>query len=169
MKERVQVMQEYLTERKFPADISERVRKHCMNKWKRTVSCRCSSWLVRLTCLKIFDEQFLLNEIPSKLRFNLLQYVHSDLIENVNLLKASESRACCVADPSLMSCLAAVHVECPGVLMSLLPRIRVTTFQPNEVILEYNDTSYNFYIVRSSRDNQLLLVTNAHCRSRWEK
>ncbi|EKX40720.1 hypothetical protein GUITHDRAFT_113250 [Guillardia theta CCMP2712] len=113
MKERVQVMQEYLTERKFPADISDRVRKHCMNKWKRT----------------IFDEQFLLNEIPSKLRFSLLQYVHSDLIENVNLLKA-------------------IHVECPGVLMSLLPRIKVTTFQPNEVILEYNDTSYNFYIIK---------------------
>eukprot|EP00960_Hanusia_phi_P014474 427045-Hanusia_phi.AAC.4 len=38
MKERVQIMQEYLVERKFPSEICERVRKHCMNKWKRTVT-----------------------------------------------------------------------------------------------------------------------------------
>eukprot|EP00960_Hanusia_phi_P014475 427045-Hanusia_phi.AAC.5 len=42
----------------------------------------------------------------------------------------------------------AVNVEYPGVLMGLLARLKISTFQPDEVILEYNDTSYNFYIVR---------------------
>lgn len=69
LRDRMRELHEYLNIRKIPKEMSNKIRRQCMHRWRRTV----------------FDEVHLLQDFTPKMRRQVVRHIHGDLVEQLPL------------------------------------------------------------------------------------
>eukprot|EP00736_Rhodelphis_marinus_P007637 Rmarinus@m.3765 len=113
VKDKRALLHEYLHYRQLPPSLANRIHKYCEFRWRNTV----------------FDEDSVLDELSSSLRFEVIMHLSRDLILNVPFFRGADETF----------------------LRNVVPLLRCDLVAPGDTVFDYGAVGLEMYIIRQGQ------------------